>query len=234
LAERDIPHERIADPDVRAARVAALLAGGAVVAVADGPGEFGPRALGARSILADPRSSTARSRLNLQVKRRESFRPFAPAVLADRVGDWFACDGPSPFMSFVVPVRGAIPVPAPPDGAPSEVVDLAARLDAIVSPLPAITHVDGSARLQTVDAERSPTLHAILRAFDAETGCPVLVNTSFNVRGEPIVSSAADAYECFLHTDIDWLLLEDALLERTAQPGSAPQGSGDDPSAAPS
>lgn len=214
LAAAGRPHERIADPHEMARRVAALLARGRVVAVAQGPMEMGPRALGGRSILADPRDPDAQQTLNLRIKQRESFRPFAPAVLAERADDWFAFDGESPYMSFVVPVRGAEVDAARASRDP----DLTARLRLVRSPLPAVTHVDGTARLQTVTAERAPELHRLLRAFEERTGCPVLLNTSFNVRGEPIVCSAEDAYRCFMVTDIDHLVVGDCLLDKADQP----------------
>jgi len=208
------PYERLVDPTERAHRVAALLADGAVVGVVQGRMEFGPRALGGRSILADPRRADMQRTLNLRVKQRESFRPFAPVVLADRCSDWFDFHGDSPYMSFVAPVRGADTEQARSDRSD----DLVERLAKVRSPLPAVTHVDGSARLQTVTAERAAELHRLLEAFDDLTGCPVLLNTSFNVRGEPIVCSAEDAYRCFMLTDIDHLVLEDCLLSKVDQP----------------
>lgn len=208
------PFERIKDPDERARRVAELLADGAAIGVVQGRMEFGPRALGARSILADPRDPAMQRTLNLRIKQRESFRPFAPVVLAERCGEWFDFDGDSPYMSFVAPVRGA----EVEDALASDDPDLVARLDLVRSPLPAVTHVDGSARLQTVSAARTPDLHRLLVAFEALTGCPVLLNTSFNVRGEPIVCTAEDAYRCFMQTELDHLLVEDLLLTKSEQP----------------
>ena len=208
------PHERFPDPEARSRRVAQLLADGDVVAVVQGRMEFGPRALGGRSILADPRRADMQRTLNLRVKQRESFRPFAPVVLADRCGEWFDFDGDSPYMSFVAPVLGADVQEAQ----TSRSADLVERLDSVRSPIPAVTHVDGSARLQTVTEARAPELHRLLIAFDELTGCPVLLNTSFNVRGEPIVCTAEDAYRCFMLTDIDHLLIEDCLLVKVEQP----------------
>lgn len=220
LAAQGLPHERVEDADELAHRLARLLADGDVVALCRGRMEFGPRALGNRSIIADPRSPTMQRRLNLRIKQRESFRPFAPIVLEDRVSDWFELDRPSPYMSIVAPVRDAVAAPplAADGGSPHDQLDLAERLTRISSPIPAVTHVDGSARIQTVDAHRNPELHRLLRAFDALTGCPVLVNTSFNVRGEPIVASAEDAYRCFMTTDVDWLVIDDCLLAKVEQP----------------
>lgn len=214
LTEAGRPFVQLTDPAERATRVAALLADGRTVGVAQGPMEFGPRALGARSILADPRRPEAQRTLNLQVKRRESFRPFAPAVLAERAADWFAIDRPSPYMSFVVPVIGAAVDPA--DGCTTD--DLGERLARVRSPLPAVTHVDGTARVQTVTAEQAPELRRLLEAFDDLTGCPVLLNTSFNVRGEPIVCTIEDAYRCFMLTDLDHVLIGDCLLDKADQP----------------
>jgi carbamoyltransferase len=219
------PFEQLHDPGERDRRVAALLADGAIVAVCRGRSEFGPRALGNRSILADARSADARTTLNSAVKFRESFRPFAPIVLDEEAAAWFDLDRPSPYMSFVVDVVGATPVTMPTTGSPATVPDLQAALADVRSPIPAVTHLDGTARVQTVDPGRNPDLHSLLSAFRDLTGCPVLVNTSFNVRGEPIVQTSEDAYRCFVHTGIDWLLLEDCLLERSAQPpwdGPAP------------
>ncbi|MGN6692726.1 MAG: carbamoyltransferase family protein [Aquihabitans sp.] len=209
------PFERIADPDQMAARVAELLDDGQVVAVLQGRMEFGPRALGHRSILADPRDPEAQRTLNLKVKQRESFRPFAPAVLAEHADEWFDLDGTSPYMTFVAPVAEDRWIA--PEGQPAgdTITDVVAQ---VRSQIPAVTHVDHSARIQTVDAEQAPAFHRILSAFHARTGCPVLVNTSFNVRGEPIVATPDDAYRCFVNTGIDVLVLEDCLLVRTEQP----------------
>ncbi len=200
------------------AATATLLAAGKVVAWVQGRMEFGPRALGNRSILGDPRDPDMQSRLNLKVKFRESFRPFAPLVDRTRVGEYF--DLPpgeeSPYMLLVTSVaeRQRQPVPAPAAGL--------ARLKQVRSTIPAVTHVDHSARVQTVDAERNPRLHRLLQAFERQTGCPVLINTSFNIRGEPIVCDAEDAYRCFRATDIDVLVLGDCIVEKTASDRLAP------------
>ena len=190
------------------AAIAAELAAGRIVGHFSGRAEFGPRALGHRSILADPRQPEMQRRLNLAIKFRESFRPFAHAVLAERQEQYFELSGESPYMLVVAPVRGA---------APSAGEGLA-RLSGVGGTLPAVTHVDGSARVQTVDAVRSPRFHAILQAFDRLTGCPVLVNTSFNIRGEPIVHDPADAYRCFMYTEMDSLVLGDRLYRKEQQP----------------
>ena len=211
--------DRIIDPVERAERVAGLLDEGQVVAVFQGRMEFGPRALGNRSILADARDPEVQRSLNLRVKKREGFRPFAPAVLAEHAREWFDVDGPSPYMTIVSPVAEHRLV-APThhsdiDAGGALLTDVVAQ---VRSEIPAVTHVDNSARIQTVDREQAPEFHRILDAFNRRTGCPVLVNTSFNVRGEPIVATPDDAYRCFVNTDIDWLVLEDCLLERAAQP----------------
>lgn len=209
------PYERLTDPDERADRVAVLLADGQVVAVLQGRMEFGPRALGHRSILADARNPDAQRTLNLRVKQREGFRPFAPAVMAEHASDWFDLEDDSPYMTFVEPVAEARLRTPEPLGEGALLTDVVAQ---VRSEIPAVTHVDGSARVQTVDRHQSPAFHRILEAFHRRTGCPVLVNTSFNVRGEPIVATPEDAYHCFATTDIDFLLLEDCLLSKVDQP----------------
>lgn len=194
-------------------RIAAAVAAGQVVAIARGRMEFGPRALGARSILGDARSAGMQSHLNLKVKFRESFRPFAPMVLAEAADSWFEMRQESPYMQFVSPVRGARRIAADPGGRAG--IEL---LQVPRSTIPAVTHVDCSARVQTVDARRHPFMRGVLERFAAATGCPVMVNTSFNVRGEPIVNSAEDAYRCFMATGIDRLVVGSRWLERERQP----------------
>ncbi len=173
--------------------------------------EFGPRALGCRSILADPRSAEMQSVVNLKVKARESFRPFAPAVRREDVAEWFDHDGDSPYMLLVAEVhqRHRRPVTDEAEGL--------ARLRTLRSDIPAVTHVDCSARLQTVHAETNPRFHALLGRFGALTGCPVLLNTSFNVRGEPIVHTPEQAFRCFMGTGIDSLAIGDCLLRKADQ-----------------
>ena len=225
------PCEQLSNTDELAERVAAVLADDAILGLCSGRMEFGPRALGNRSILADPRSPLMQRRLNLGIKNRESFRPFAPIVLEERSSEFFDLDRPSPYMSFVAPVCGAHPAtetaatdsptakPTDPNTAnPAAIMDLAALLQKVNSPLPAVTHVDGTARIQTVDTQRNPQLHSILSAFERLTGCPVLVNTSFNVRGEPIVLTAEDAYRCFMTTQMDYLVIDDCLFNKEQQP----------------
>ena len=197
---------------------AGLLADGRVVGWFQGRMEFGPRALGGRSILGDARRTEMQSVMNLKIKFRESFRPFAPSVLRERAADYFELgDGvESPYMLLVAPVRAERRV----DTSGSERSGLDRVHDAR-SDVPAITHVDGTARVQTVDEDRSPEYAALLRAFEARTGCPLLINTSFNVRGEPIVGSPADAYRCFMATDMDALVVERFVLRKGDQPESA-------------
>jgi carbamoyltransferase len=215
--EQGLPHERL-EPAALVERVAARLAEGAVVGWMQGRMEFGPRALGNRSILADPRDPAMQRTLNLKIKFRESFRPFAPAVLQERVSDHFELDGPSPYMLLVAQVRGWQAMTGE-SVAPLSGLE---RLRGIRSPLPAITHVDGSARVQTVDRSTNSAFHDLIAAFGARTGVPVLVNTSFNVRGEPIVCSPTDAYRCFMATAIDLLVMGRCVLERAAQPTDHP------------
>lgn len=197
--------------------VAGLLADGQVVGHCAGRMEFGPRALGSRSILGDPRSPKMQRVMNLKIKFRESFRPFAPAVLRERVHEYFEMrpNEDSPYMLLVSGVRPELRT-APPAG----VLQGLERVNDVRSELPAITHVDYSARVQTVDPERFPRFYKLLRSFERRTGCPVLVNTSFNVRGEPIVNSPTDAYRCFMGTAMDALVVENFLLYRREQPKS--------------
>jgi carbamoyltransferase len=198
--------------------VAGLLADGKVVGWFQGRMEFGPRALGARSILGDPRSPAMQATMNLKIKFRESFRPFAPAVLRERASQWFDFQPgqESPYMLLVATVSEDRRVPI--DGAVLSTMqhdpDLRRRVNVVRSEVPAVTHVDYSARLQTVDEERNPRFYRLLKAFDHLTGCPMLVNTSFNVRGEPIVCTPEDAYRCFLATDMDALALEDVVIAK--------------------
>ena len=199
-------------------QVAALLAEGKVVGWFQDRMEFGPRALGARSILGDPRSPKMQATMNLKIKYRESFRPFAPIVLRDRAADWFDLDADheSPYMLLVAPVKDSQRVPVSEEEASLMTTDpdLRRRVNVVRSKIPAVTHVDYSARLQTVDEYRNPRLHGLLTAFEKQTGCPVLVNTSFNVRGEPIVCTPRDAYRCFEATGMDVLVLEDCVIEK--------------------
>ena len=216
LAAAGLPVRRLPEADLPA-YTAALLDGGAAIGWFQGRAEFGPRALGHRSILADPRGTDVQRRVNLKVKFRESFRPFAPSVLAEHANALFEMEdargeaAESPYMLLVAPVRGA--------EIGGEGMD---RLRHVRSAVPAVTHVDGSARVQTVTAERSPRYHALLQAFYARTGCPALVNTSFNVRGEPIVGTPEDAVRCFLATHLDALVLGPFVVEKSDMPGHVP------------
>jgi len=176
--------------------------------------EFGPRALGARSILGDPRSPHMQKQLNLKVKFRESFRPFAPSVLREDVADWFDLDRDSPYMLLVADVAEARRHPVAEAEKTLFGID---RLNGIRSQIPAVTHVDMSARVQTVHKETNPRYHALLSAFKARTGCPVLVNTSFNIRSEPIVCTPEDAFRCFMGTDIDLLVAGNCIARKGDQ-----------------
>ncbi|HEV8149628.1 MAG TPA: carbamoyltransferase [Gemmatimonadales bacterium] len=196
-------------------RTAAELAGEKVVGWFDGRMEFGPRALGARSILGDPRSPRMQAQMNLKIKFREGFRPFAPSVLRERVSDYFELDGDSPYMLLVAPVKRERQIPM--SGAQRQLWGIE-QLNVVRSDIPAVTHIDYSARIQTVDRETNPNYHALLTEFERLTGCAVLVNTSFNVRGEPIVCTPADAYRCFMRTHLDTLVLFPFLLEKSSQP----------------
>ncbi len=215
LADAGIDHEVLGSDDRVDELVADVIAGGGVVGWFQGPMEFGPRALGHRSILADPRDVTMISRINRAVKGREGFRPFAPAVLAERAGEWFDLDVPAPYMLLTAPVRSARPVP-------SAGRTFTERLESVNSDIPACTHVDGSARVQTVHRERSPRFHSLLRAFERRTGCPVLLNTSFNRADEPIVRTPAEAYRCFRAAGLDLLVLGRCVV-RAGAPVAGPE-----------
>jgi carbamoyltransferase len=196
--------------------VARHLAAGAVVGWFQDRMEFGPRALGARSIIGDPRDPTMQRKMNLKIKHRESFRPFAPAVLLEDASGYFDIRGESPYMLIVSEVANSIKT-APSHGAGGPLRGIGS-INEVRSTLPAITHVDMSARVQTVTDESNPTFARLLRAFKRRTGCPVLVNTSFNVRGEPIVCRPEEAYACFMRTEMDVLVLGAQVLLRAEQP----------------
>ena len=196
-------------------KVAEFLEGEQVIGWFQGRMEFGPRALGCRSIIGDPRSAKMQSVMNLKIKYRESFRPFAPSVLAERVSDYFEHDKPSPYMLFVAPVRKELRVDLTHEQQKLFGIE---KLKLKRSELPAITHVDYSARIQTVHEETNPRYYRLLKTFERRTGCGVLVNTSYNVRGEPIVCTPTDAYRCFMRTEMDCLVVENFVLEKHTQP----------------
>jgi len=208
--------ETLTDDELIATTAAALDAG-ETVGWFQGRMEFGPRALGNRSILADPRCAEMQRTLNLKVKFRESFRPFAPSVLREEVAAWFELDRDSPYMLLVADVR---PERRRRLSAAQERLAGLEQLQAPRSEIPAVTHVDYSARIQTVHADTNPRYHALLEAFRERTGCPVLVNTSFNIRGEPIVRSPTDAFRCFMGTDIDCLAVGNCFLRKPDQPAA--------------
>ncbi|NKC01524.1 MAG: hypothetical protein GKR90_23910 [Pseudomonadales bacterium] len=195
--------------------LAELLDNQSIIGWFQGRMEFGPRALGGRSIIGDPRGPEMQSRMNLKIKYRESFRPFAPSVLAEKVGQYFEHETTSPYMTMVANVRPSLRI-APQDDA-KRLFGIE-KLNVPRSTIPAITHLDYSARIQTVHADTNPRYHALLTAFQKRTGCGVLVNTSFNVRGEPIVCTPEDAYRCFMRTEMDYLVIENCLLDKKAQP----------------
>jgi carbamoyltransferase len=214
LQEVAAPHHTLADPALFE-RLAELLEEGKVVGWFNGAMEFGPRALGGRSILGDPRNRQMQSVMNLKIKYRESFRPFAPSVLEEEVASQFQLEGKSPYMLLVAPVQQALCTPMT---AEQEGLFGIEKLNVPRSTIPAVTHVDYSARVQTVCARTNPRYHHLIRAFQRRTGCPSVVNTSFNVRGEPIVCTPQDAYRCFLRTEMDVLVLENQLLLKEEQP----------------
>jgi carbamoyltransferase len=223
LKEAGLPASRM-NPDELYGYLAAAIADNKVVGFCQGRAEFGPRALGARSILADARSPRMQSQLNLKIKFRESFRPFAPVVLAERATEYFDLAGPSPYMLFTAPVQAArrTPVDDSLSAGSSDVGSPESRLLQLVhqirSDIPAVTHLDYSARVQTVEAGENLALHRLLTEFDRLTGCPVLINTSFNVRGEPPVCHPREAIACFLDTGIDILAFGPFVIEKTALP----------------
>jgi carbamoyltransferase len=205
--------ERLEEPELLN-RTATVLADNKGVGWFQGRMEFGPRALGARSILGNPTDPETQRTLNLKVKFRESFRPFAPAVLREDVGDWFEIDDDSPYMLIVAPVENDHCLPLSRQDLERRGTD---RVNAMRSTIPAVTHVDYSARVQTVHEETNPRFHALISAFKEKTGVPIVVNTSFNVRGEPIVCTPEDAFRCFMATGLDLLVIGDCFLEKEKQ-----------------
>jgi len=214
LDEHGYPYETL-DEGALAAKVAEHLANENVVGWFQGAMEFGPRALGGRSILGDPRSPKMQETMNLKIKFRESFRPFAPSVLAEDVSAYFEQECESPYMLLVAPVKESLRREMTEEERALFGIE---KLNVTRSTLPAITHVDYSARIQTVHEETNPRYYRLLQAFKAKTGCSVVINTSFNVRGEPIVCTPEDAYRCFMRTDMDYLVLENCVLSKSAQP----------------
>ncbi|NLF39294.1 carbamoyltransferase [bacterium] len=212
LETHGYPARKLSDAEW-APEIARLIDGQSVIGLVNGRMEFGPRALGNRSIIGDARSPRMQSIMNLKIKYRESFRPFAPSCLVERVNDYFELDRPSPYMLLVAAVRKERRRTA--DARAASIRD---QINDTRSDVPAITHVDFSARVQTVDAAVNPRFHALLEAFEARTGCALVINTSFNVRGEPIVCTPEDAYRCFMRTEMDWLVLGSFLLDKRAQP----------------
>ncbi|MQA28693.1 MAG: hypothetical protein GEU82_02480 [Luteitalea sp.] len=203
------------DRDALLSCTADLLTQGKIVGWFDGRMEFGPRALGSRSILGDARNPRMQAEMNIKIKFREGFRPFAPMVLRERVSDYFEMDCESPYMLLVAPVKRERQIPVADQHRRLWGID---QLNVVRSEIPAVTHVDYSARVQTVCREGNANIYDLISRFDERTGCPVLVNTSFNVRGEPIVCSPEDAYRCFMRTNIDHLVLWPFVLDKTAQP----------------
>jgi len=213
LDEKKIPYSKLGDSAL-SDTVADYLANGNVIGWFQGRMEFGPRALGSRSILGDPRSREMQSTINLKIKFRESFRPFAPMVLKEHVSDWFEMDGESPYMLLVANVHKKRLRVLDADAANAKGFD---KLKVQRSEVAAITHVDNSARVQTIDRNDHPPMYSLLDAFYRKTGCPVLINTSFNVRGEPIVCTPNEAYTCFMRTEMDYLVLGSFVLDKQDQ-----------------
>ncbi len=209
-----VPYERL-DDDALLDKTAAVLADAKVVGWHQGRMEFGPRALGGRSIIGDPRSQSMQKTMNLKIKYRESFRPFAPSVLKEDVSEYFQHEGDSPYMLIVAPVKEERRKAMTEEESKLFGIE---KLNIPRSDVPAITHVDYSARVQTVDGKYNPKYHGLLSKFKEKTGCSVLVNTSFNVRGEPIVCTPADSYRCFMRTEMDYLVVENCILDKTQQP----------------
>ncbi|MEG4804027.1 carbamoyltransferase [Microcoleus sp. ARI1-B5] len=195
-------------------QLAEILEQGNVVGWFQGRMEFGPRALGGRSIIGDPRNAKMQSVMNLKIKYRESFRPFAPSILAERVADYFEIDHSSPYMLLVAPVKASLRIPMT---AEQEQLFGIEKLNIPRSEIPAVTHVDYSARIQTVHKETNPRYYDLINHFEERSGCSILVNTSFNVRGEPIVCTPEDAYRCFMRTEMDYLVLENFLIPKSEQ-----------------
>ena len=215
LKEHSLPYTHLADPARLCEDVASHLTQGKIIGWFQGRMEYGPRALGNRSIIGDARSPEMQKKMNVKIKFREGFRPFAPSVLAEKVSEWFELDRESPYMLLVADVKKNKQRRMTEEEKKLWGIQ---KLNVVRSSIPAVTHVDYSARIQTVHQDDNPLYHQLISAFYAKTGCPVIVNTSFNVRGEPIVASPLDAYKCFMRTDIDILVLGNYLLFKEAQP----------------
>ena len=214
------PYKECSDEELPG-EVAKILASENVVGLCQGRMEFGPRALGGRSIMGDPRSQAMQKTMNLKIKYRESFRPFAPSCLVEDVNEWFEHDRPSPYMLMVAPVQEKHRIPMTEEQQKLFGIE---KLNVPRSSIPAVTHVDYSARIQTVDERDNPLYYKIIKAFKDQTGCPVVVNTSFNVRGEPIVCTPEDSYRCFMRTEMDYLVVENLILAKPDQPEFKEEG----------
>ncbi len=212
-----LPYETLS-PEALPERIADTIASGNVVGWFQGRMEFGPRALGARSIIGDARNPKMQETMNVKIKFRESFRPFAPSVTAEKAAEYFDLDSESPYMLLVAPVKSGIRRKM--TGGENDLFGIE-KLNVVRSTIPAVTHVDYSARVQTVNRETNPAYHDTIRRFDEKYGCAVIINTSFNVRGEPLVCTPEEAYRCFMRTDMDYLLLENCLFDKKAQPALA-------------
>ena len=192
-------------------KTAKLISEGKAIGWFQGRMEFGPRALGSRSILADPRSEVMQKELNLKIKFRESFRPFAPAIIEEELNNWFELDKTSPYMLLVSQLKkNKLKNISPKD----QNLKGIKKLNIKRSEIPAITHVDNSARIQTVNGNTNPKFYSLLKSFNELTGCPILVNTSFNIRGEPIVNTPEDAFKCFMGTNLDYLVIGNCIVEK--------------------
>jgi carbamoyltransferase len=213
LKSNNIPYTELTDEEIPE-KIADLIAEQTVIGWFQGRMEFGPRALGSRSIIGDARSPKMQEVMNLKIKFRESFRPFAPSIIKERVSDFFELDRESPYMLLVAPVKKEIRREMSDEEQKLFGLD---KLHVVRSTIPAITHIDYSARIQTVDKEYNPLYHRMIQKFDEKYGCPVIINTSFNVRGEPIVCTLEDAFLCFMRTNMDYLILGNFLLEKKEQ-----------------
>ena len=219
LEEKGYPYQDL-DSGGRAGVIAEQIAEGRIVGYMSGRMEFGPRALGARSILGDPRRQDTQTVMNLKIKYRESFRPFAPSVLEEKASKYFETDRPSPYMLLVANIQKDRRLPQP----SGDEMPMMERLKVKRSDIPAVTHLDYSARLQTVNQKHKPDYHKVIAEFEKLTGCAVIVNTSFNVRGEPIICTPEDAYRCFMRTEMDVLVMEDCILFKEEQPAWEEKG----------